>query len=231
MDSQPEKKAEESSAKLQPHVDIHAAHQAPFQIQSEIKTVIEAGEETIILRLLKRWSRPKGQLPFSWILPNQLAIGPAPQSPQHWSRLSEAGFQSRFSCCYLEEERLLPPGNLNLAMARVGLPDHRNQEPLLPSRLVEAIQVSRGLMDQSPPLYLHCWAGQQRSALLAIAHVCMLRRMSVFKAMVAVREAHPPSNPLYDHLELLENLLRDGTLLTGSPSEPTLHSSESFLQT
>jgi len=145
---------------------------------------------------------------FSWILPNRLGIGPAPLTADHWEALKKAGFHSCFSCCYLEEEQFLPIPDYDVVHGRVSLPDHRHQELLLKSTLLEAINVSRGLMNQSPPLYLHCWAGQERSPLLAIAHVSLINGVSVVNAMESVRKAHPQANPVYQHLELLKEIIK-----------------------
>jgi len=145
---------------------------------------------------------------FSWILPNRLGIGPAPRTEGHWKALEQAGFHSCFSCCYLEEEQDLPSPDYEIVHGRVSFPDHRHQELLLKSTLQEAINVSRGLMDQYPPLYLHCWAGQERAALLAIAHVGLIKGVSVVNAIEAVREVHPEANPLYEHLELLAEIIK-----------------------
>jgi hypothetical protein len=175
---------------------------------------------------LSRFSKKPAALKFSWILPNQLAIGPAPLTTNDWRTLQQAGFQSRFSCCYLQEEEAIPHFNLPHAKGRVALPDHRLQEPLLPSTLLEAIMISRELMDQAPPLYVHCWAGRERSVLLAIAHMSIIKQISVYAAMLRVREAHPPANPLYDHLELLEEVLNEHKPTSLLSSEPALHTVE-----
>ncbi|WP_259700992.1 MULTISPECIES: protein-tyrosine phosphatase family protein [Synechococcales] len=104
----------------------------------------------------------------------------------------------------------------------VSLPDHRQQEPLSRERLLQAINASREMLDHSPPLYLHCLAGRERSVALAIAHVSMIRGLSVYEALLAVRAAHPPANPLFEHLELLEVLLK--------PEQPFSLATEPSLQ-
>ncbi|MCP9884192.1 phosphatase [Synechococcus sp. ATX 2A4] len=62
-------------------------------------------------------------------------------------------------------------------------------------------------MEASPPLYLHCWAGQERSSLLAVALVSKRRHLSLLDALLWVRRTHPNAAPLYPHLEALESLL------------------------
>lgn len=147
-------------------------------------------------------------LPYSWILSNQLAIGPMPHAPDHWDQLQKAGFQSRFSCCYAEEERLgalIPEG---WSCSGVALPDHREQEPLESDRLILAIRSAEMLVRQSSPTYLHCLAGRERSSLMAVALTSLIKDIDIFESLDWVRRCHPIASPLYDQLELLDQVLR-----------------------
>jgi hypothetical protein len=175
-------------------------------------------------KLISNISQHNQHLKFSWIIPNQLGIGPAPLTADHWKTLNQVGFLSRFSCCYPSEEEGLSRPDFPIMEGRVAFPDHRNQETLSKPRLLEAIQVSMELMTQAQPLYLHCWAGQKRSALLAIAHVSLLQQISVLNAMILVKEAHPPTNPVYEHLELLNEIISCDGLVRKLSSQPTLYS-------
>jgi hypothetical protein len=149
---------------------------------------------------------PKRALPFSWVLTDQLAIGPMPRSESHWRQLENAGFQSRFSCCYPDEETglILPSGWMS---DRVALPDHRAQEPMQQERLAEALARAEHLMIQIPPLYLHCMAGCERSPLLAVGLTARRRGVDTLAALAWVRRCHPMAMPIYDHLALLETIL------------------------
>ncbi len=147
-------------------------------------------------------------LPYSWILSNQLAIGPMPQASLHWDQLYEAGFQSRFSCCYAEEEQLgakLPEG---WSSSGVAIPDHREQEPLEPERLILAVRSAHTFVLQNSPTYLHCLAGRERSSLMAVALTSLIKKLDIFESLDWVRRCHPRASPLYDQLELLDQVLR-----------------------
>ncbi len=163
----------------------------------------------LLHRLRRRASHPGDEAPlaFSWILTNQLALGPMPASPSHWQQLEQAGLRQRFSCCYPEEERLAPPplhwGNTGFA-----LPDHRQQEPLLPERLSAALAAAEAPLLSGTPLYLHCWAGRERSPLLAVGLTARMRGLDLFSALDWVRRCHPSALPIYDHLELLDQVLK-----------------------
>ncbi len=146
-------------------------------------------------------------LPYSWILSNQLAIGPMPRTEAHWQQLEEAGFKARFSCCYPEEQRFapIPP---HWKTAGVAMPDHREQETLTEERLIEAIQAAEELLKGSSPVYLHCLAGRERSSLMATALTARSKKIDIFSSLDWVRRCHPAASPLYDQLELLEMLLK-----------------------
>jgi protein-tyrosine phosphatase len=129
-----------------------------------------------------------------------------PRCGRHWQQLEEAGIRSRFSCCYPEEESalIIPPG---WRSERVSLPDHRQQEPLMPERLALALARAEALVGQAAPVYLHCMAGYERSPLLAVGLTARLRGIDPLAALAWVRRCHPMAMPIYDHLVMLEILL------------------------
>ena len=145
-------------------------------------------------------------LPCSWILTNRLAVGPMPRSDRHWQQLEQAGFRTRFSCCYPEEETglVLPPG---WSSDRVSLPDHREQEPMQEARIALAFARAKALVDDAAPVYLHCMAGHERSPLLAVGLTARLRGIDMLAALAWVRRCHPMAKPIYSHLVMLESLL------------------------
>ena len=149
-------------------------------------------------------------LPCSWVLTNRLAVGPMPRCDRHWQQLEEAGFRSRFSCCYPEEETglILPPG---WSSERVSLPDHRQQEPMQEARLALALARAEALVGDAAPVYLHCMAGYERSPLLAVGLTARLRGIDMLAALAWVRRCHPMAMPIYDHLVLLERILSSST--------------------
>jgi hypothetical protein len=151
-------------------------------------------------------------LPYSWILTNELAIGPMPAVSAHWRQLEDAGFRSRFSCCYPEEEAFSPVPS-HWRSDSLALPDHRQQERLRPDRLLAAIDAAEALILERGPLYLHCFAGRERSPIVAIGLTARRRSIDVFAAIDWVRRCHPPAAPIYEQLDILEQLLRSGNSL------------------
>jgi protein-tyrosine phosphatase len=130
-----------------------------------------------------------------------------PRTDAHWLQLQEAGFRSRFSCCYPQEEifAAMPTDWLGRS---VPLPDHRAQETMQPSALEEALLDSEELITIGAPLYLHCFAGRERSSLVAVGLTARQRNVDVFTALDWVRRCHPISSPIYEHLVILEDVLK-----------------------
>ena len=151
--------------------------------------------------------RQDGPLPYSWILTQQLAIGPMPRTQGHWDQLELAGFRRRFSCCYPEED-LQAKVPEQWHSGGVALPDHRNQEPMSPDRLMEALDQAQAMVNSGAPVYLHCLAGVERSSLMAVGLTARLRQIDLFSALDWVRRCHPMAKPIYEHLDVLEQVLK-----------------------
>lgn len=81
---------------------------------------------------------------------------------------------------------------------------------MTPELLDQAITTALDLYRTGLPLYLHCWAGEERSPLVAIGLLCRAESLNLFEALAQVRSQHPIANPLVPHLVILEDLLAAG---------------------
>jgi len=156
------------------------------------------------MRLGRPYSRGS-ELSISWLRTRRLAIGPMPQIQQHWLALQQQGVQSIFSCCEVEEGPWLPPQEWT--QRRFPLPDHRQPDVMTSAMLDQAINAALDLYRTGSPLYLHCWAGKERSPLVAIGLLCRAESLNLFEALAQVRSQHPIAKPLISHLLILESLL------------------------
>ena len=145
------------------------------------------------------------KLSISWLRTRRLAIGPMPQSPDHWLALQQQGVQSIFCCCDVEEGPWMPPQEWS--QRRFPLPDHRRPDEMTSAMLDQAINAALDLYRVGPPLYLHCWAGMERSPLVAIGLLCRAESLNFFEALAQVRSQHSIAKPLIPHLLILESLL------------------------
>lgn len=144
--------------------------------------------------------------PFSWLRTRRLAVGGFPRQPEHWQALEAAGIGQVFSCCDPSEGEWEPPDHW--PSGRVALPDHRSSAPPTAAQLQQALdQLEAMLAGDQHPLYLHCWAGMERSPLLAVGLLCRLDNVPFFDALAQVRSLHPRARPITAHLVVLEQLL------------------------
>ena len=144
--------------------------------------------------------------PFSWIRSGRLAIGAFPRQPGHWQALEACGIQRVFSCCHPSEASWEPPPHWQ--SRQLPLPDHRSSEVLNETLLRQAIhQLTELYAQPQGSLYLHCWAGQERSPLLAVALLCRSESMPLLEALALVRRCHPQAQPIMAQLALLEEVL------------------------
>lgn len=148
-------------------------------------------------------------LSYSWILTGKLAIGPMPRYLEDWHLLESNGIKKRFSCCY-PEESIFTPIPVDWISKEVSLPDHRKQEDLKPSTLIYSLREAITLISKDEkPMYLHCFAGQERSSLIAIGIVSLLEKKDLFDSLAYVRQCYPKARPLYEHLDVLEQALNE----------------------
>jgi hypothetical protein len=159
----------------------------------------------VLLMRLAQPSSSAAELSISWLRTRRLAIGPMPRSPHHWLILQQQGVQSIFSCCEQEEGPWQPPQEW--PQQRFPLPDHRNPNAMTSAMLDQAINAALDLYRSGAPLYLHCWAGMERSPLVAIGLLCRAESLNLFEALAQVRSQHPIAKPLIPHLLILETLL------------------------
>jgi len=149
------------------------------------------------------------RLSFAWILTGKLAIGPMPRLFEDWDLLEKNGLKKRFSCCYPEEHVFIPPPEDWLSR-EVSLPDHRKQEELTVRTLIYSLREALTLLSlDDNPLYLHCFAGQERSSLIATGIVSLIEKKDLLDSLAYVRQCYPKARPLYEQLDILDQALKD----------------------
>lgn len=144
---------------------------------------------------------------YTWIITGKLAIGSIPKTQADWSLLESNDINKRFSCCYPQEHiyASIPSG---WKSKEVSLPDHRLQEELTIEHLKYALtEIIELMTEDNGPTYLHCFAGQERSALIAVGVVCLTEKKDLFEGLAWIRQCYPQARPLYQQLEIMEKTL------------------------
>jgi hypothetical protein len=130
---------------------------------------------------------------YGWIITGRLVIGSMPKTKEDWILLENLGITKRFSCCY-PKEHIFSPIPSHWQSLEFSLPDHRIQENLSAEKLQQALQAAVSFMndDDDRPIYL----------------VCLSTNRNVFEGLEWVRQCYKYAKPLYQHLELLDQILK-----------------------
>lgn len=144
-----------------------------------------------------------------WVLVNELALGPAPRSPDHLDQLQAEGVKAICSLCS-EVEAPMPAGQSErFRCERLVLPDHRSGRLPDHDDLLAALGSLKRLR-QAGPVYVHCVAAIERSPLLCLAWLVSCHGQTPQRALDYLMQMHPGTNPLPGQLRLLERLTQQG---------------------
>lgn len=143
--------------------------------------------------------------PISWVLVQDLALGPAPVAPRHLNRLESEGIMAVFSLCSTEEKAAPPDLEERFHCRRLVLPDHRSQGTLSIGQLEQALEVLAELRSHGP-VFVHCVAAIERSPLVCLAWLMREHGLSRQNALDYLLQVHPGTSPSAAHLMLLTQL-------------------------
>ena len=143
--------------------------------------------------------------PISWVLVQDLALGPAPVAPRHLNRLEAEGIMAVFSLCSTEEKVAPPDLEERFHCRRLVLPDHRSQGTLSIGQLEQALEVLAELRSHGP-VFVHCVAAIERSPLVCLAWLMREHGLSRQNALDYMLQVHPGTSPSAAHLMLLTQL-------------------------
>ncbi|MEE4239453.1 MAG: dual specificity protein phosphatase [Anderseniella sp.] len=141
-----------------------------------------------------------------WVLVQELAIGPAPQTPEHLDQIAESGITAVLSLCSKEEQP--PPEGLEqrFVCRRLVLPDHRSERLIEPHEVLSALDLLAELT-VSGPVYVHCLAAMERSPLVCLGWLMRQRRLTLQRALDYLMQVHPGTSPLPEQLGVLRRLI------------------------
>ena len=144
----------------------------------------------------------KTAFPVSWVLVNELALGPAPTAPRHLDKLEAEGISAVLSLCSSQEVEVPEGLGLRFHCLRVELPEHRTQG--LPSldQLQQAIDALAELHNRGA-VFVHCVAAIERAPLVCIAWLMQRHGLSRQHAFDYLRQVHTRTSPSPSQLMLL----------------------------
>lgn len=142
---------------------------------------------------------------ISWVLREELAVGPAPRNHRHAALLMEQGITGILALCGEDEAPPLPFAD-RFHYGRFVLPDHRSGRAPDREELEGALQQLTGLHSFGP-VFVHCKAGVERSPLVCLAWLMQKHQLHKLDALDYLMQVHPRTGVLPQQLNVLSELL------------------------
>lgn len=154
-----------------------------------------------------------------WVLPGKLAVGASPR-PGDSAVLRRAGIQVVFSLCGASEEPLPSDIEEQFRCLRLVLPDSRYKREIKPSQLHAAIDIIHHSVQNQLPIYVHCYAGVERSPTVCIAYLCKYHNLELWEALNWLKQVHPATMPQESQLKAVRNYLQGSAAASSNPTTP-----------
>tara|TARA_B100001250_G_C19813462_1_gene796968 strand:+ start:4001 stop:4477 length:477 start_codon:yes stop_codon:yes gene_type:complete len=146
----------------------------------------------------------KNKFKMDWVLINEIAIGPAPAINKDLDILEDNGIKLIFSLCSEKEKPMATEAKNRFELFRNVLPDHTyNRLPQI-SEIINILDQITNL-SKFGPIYIHCFAGIERSPIICMAWLIRENSLNFNDALEYLRQVHPETNPLPEQLMLLKD--------------------------
>ena len=147
----------------------------------------------------------KRRFKLDWVLINELAVGRAPLKKSHFEYLANKKIKSILNLCNKEEAPIDESFKSVFNFKRYTLPDHKVNKEIEIFEIKEIIKIIESLKS-SGPIYIHCFAGVERSPLICMAWLISKHKLSPQRALDYLMEVHKGSNPLPSQYKLLSHI-------------------------
>lgn len=156
---------------------------------------------------------------FSWVLPQQLAVGPFPHNPHDVSFLSRVGVTA-ILCLTKERERPVDRDILNrFVWERVPIPDGAKGGVPTVAQFEAALAVLDRWHARGHATYVHCLAGIGRSPSVCAAYLARTNDWELERAISFVQERHASARPDPHQIRVMRQFLAAGPGQV-TPNEP-----------
>ena len=147
----------------------------------------------------------KKRFKLDWVLSNELAVGPAPLKESHFEYLVNMNIKSILNLCNEKEAPFDENYNSIFNFRRFILPDHKVNKQIEIYEIKEIIKIIESLKS-SGAVYIHCFAGIERSPLICMAWLISKHKLSPQRSLDYLMEVHKGSNPLPSQYKLLSQI-------------------------
>ena len=129
-------------------------------------------------------------------------VGSAPTKLEHLEKLKSEGIVSILSLCSNEEVKFPSEMRQFFEVAQFILPDHKYGKYPNKGEIESVLFILEKLMKDGP-VFVHCFAGIERSPLVCIGWLVTRHKMSVNDALSYMMSIHKRTNPLPKQLQTL----------------------------
>ena len=147
----------------------------------------------------------KKRFKLDWVLNNEIAVGPAPLKESHFEYLANKNIKSILNLCNEKEAPINENFKSLFNFKRFTLPDHKINKQIEIYEIKEIIKIIESLKS-SGAVYIHCFAGVERSPLICMAWLISKHKLSPQRSLDYLMEVHKGSNPLPSQYKLLGHL-------------------------
>ncbi len=132
---------------------------------------------------------------FSWILPQELAVGSFPKNAASAAKLQTMGITAIL--CLNEEAELAVPDEVSSQFLwhRIAIPDGYTGGIPDPAHFAEALEILTDWRQAGQIMYVHCMAGIGRSPSVCAAYLVHQQKMSLREAIQFVKSCHAAADP------------------------------------
>ena len=152
-------------------------------------------------------STPQRRFKLSWVLIDELAVGPAPKAERHLDYLEAEGVKAVLSLSSQNEAPLPEQIEQRFQYRRLVLPDHKADRFVKREEIQQAITILHSLWLHRP-VFVHCVAAMERSPLVCLAWLMQEQGLSQRQALDYLMQIHPGTSPLPEQLLVLNDLAK-----------------------
>ena len=147
----------------------------------------------------------KKRFKLDWVLNNELAVGPAPLKESHFEYLANKNIKSILNLCNEKEAPINENFKKIFNFKRFTLPDHKVKKEIEVDEIKKIIKIIEALKS-SGAIYIHCFAGVERSPLICMAWLISKHKLTPQRSLDYLMEVHKGSNPLPSQYKLLSQI-------------------------
>ena len=144
----------------------------------------------------------KKRFKLDWVLRNEIAVGPAPRKKSHFEYLANKNIKSILNLCNEKEAPIDEIYKSIFNFKRFVLPDQKVNKEIEIDEIKEIIKIIESLKSFGA-IYIHCYAGVERSPLICMAWLISKHKLSPQRSLDYLMEVHKGSNPLPSQYKLL----------------------------